>query len=127
MLTYADEVLTGRMKKLCECVTVSHGHVCFPFLQEPGTAEEIKAFAAGYGVEFDMFGKIDVNGSDTHPLYKFLKSRLRGSLGSFIKWNFSKFLCDTNGVPVKRYMPNTAPMDIVPDILELLPAQKNRL
>lgn len=77
------------------------------------------AFAAGYGVEFDMFGKIDVNGSGAHSLYKFLKSRLRGSLGSFIKWNFTKFLCDANGVPIKRYMPNTAPLDIGPDILEL--------
>ncbi len=94
-------------------------HDMFLLLQEPGTAEEIKAFAAGYGVEFDMFAKIDVNGSGAHPLYKFLKSRLKGSLGSFIKWNFSKFLCDVNGVPVKRYMPSTAPLDIVPDILEL--------
>ena len=50
----------------------------------------IKAFAGKYGVEFDMYSKVDVNGSSAIPLYKFLKSRVRGSLGSFIKWNFEK-------------------------------------
>lgn len=88
-------------------------------MQEPGTAEEIKAYAAGYGVEFDIFGKIDVNGSGAHPLYKFLKSRVKGSLGSFIKWNYEKFLCDVNGVPVKRYLPSTSPLDLVSDIMAL--------
>lgn len=88
-------------------------------LQEPGTPDEIKTYAAGYGVQFDIFGKIDVNGSTAHPLYKFLKSQVRGSLGSFIKWNYEKFLCDTEGVPVRRYLPNTAPLDLVPDILDL--------
>ncbi len=93
---------------------------CFShYMQEPGTAEEIKAYAAGYGVEFDIFGKIDVNGSGAHPLYKFLKSRVKGSLGSFIKWNYEKFLCDVNGVPVKRYLPSTSPLDLVPDIMAL--------
>lgn len=87
--------------------------------QEPGTEEEIKAYAAGYGVEFDMFSKIEVNGSGALPLYKFLKSRIRGSLGSFIKWNYAKFLCDADGVPVKRYLPITSPSDIAPDIVAL--------
>ena len=50
----------------------------------------IKAFASKYGVEFDMFSKVEVNGSSAIPLYKFLKSKVRGSLGSFIKWNFEK-------------------------------------
>ena len=58
--------------------------------QEPGTAKEIKAFAANHGVEFDLFAKIDVNGSHAHPLYRFLKSRVHKGLGSFIKWNFEK-------------------------------------
>ena len=53
--------------------------VCF--LQEPGTSEEIKQYAARYGAEFDLFSKIDVNGSSAHPLYKYLKSKLKGSLG----------------------------------------------
>lgn len=60
--------------------------------QEPGTAEEIKAYAARHGVEFDMFAKVEVNGAHAAPLYKFLKSRLRGKLGSFIKWNYAKVL-----------------------------------
>ena len=64
-------------------------HVILP-MQEPGSDIEIKAFANKYGVEFDMFSKVDVNGSSAIPLYKFLKSRVRGSLGSFIKWNFEK-------------------------------------
>ena len=62
-----------------------------PFLlQEPGSDEEIKAFAASHGVQFDMFSKVEVNGSGAHPLYRFLKSRVKGSLGSFIKWNYEK-------------------------------------
>lgn len=89
--------------------------------QEPGSAEEIKQYAAGYGVEFDMFAKVDVNGPRALPLYKFLKSRLKGSLGNFIKWNYAKFVCDVNGVPVKRYSPTTAPVDIIPDLLPLFP------
>jgi glutathione peroxidase-family protein len=60
--------------------------------QEPGTATEIKQFAASFGAEFDMFDKIDVNGSHAHPLYRFLKSRVHKGLGSFIKWNFEKVL-----------------------------------
>ena len=55
-------------------------HSC-EILQEPGTAEEIKDFAIRYGVEFDLFAKIDVNGLNAHPLYKFLKLKLKGNLG----------------------------------------------
>ena len=66
-----------------------------------------------------MFSKVEVNGSGALPLYKFLKTKIRGSLGSFIKWNYAKFLCDSNGVPVKRYLPMTQPLDIVPDMLAL--------
>jgi len=84
--------------------------------QEPGTNAEIREFANGYGVTFDMYAKINVNGSDAHPLYDFLKKKQGGTLGSFIKWNFSKFLVDRHGVPVKRYAPTTDPNDIIPDI-----------
>lgn len=66
-----------------------------------------------------MFSKVEVNGNGALPLYKFLKSKIRGSLGSFIKWNYAKFLCDADGVPVKRYLPTTNPLDIAPDILSL--------
>ncbi|RKP27789.1 thioredoxin-like protein [Syncephalis pseudoplumigaleata] len=88
--------------------------------QEPGTNEEIKAFAAGYGVEFDMFDKINVNGSDAHPLYAYLKKKQKGFLLNAIKWNFSKFLIDRRGVPVKRYAPNEEPLSIIPEIERLL-------
>ena len=90
--------------------------------QEPGTEEQIKEFCSlTYGVEFDMFSKIDVNGNDTHPLYKFLKSHQSGFLGSeLIKWNFTKFLVDKSGNVVKRYSPSTEPKEIEQDIKDLL-------
>lgn len=81
--------------------------------QEPGTNAEIKAWAQKkFGVTFDMFSKINVNGNDAIPLYKFLKSRQGGTLGSWIKWNYTKFLVDKNGQPVKRYSPQDEPFEI---------------
>jgi len=62
-----------------------------------------------------MFAKIDVNKDSAHPLYKYLKHKQGGTLGSFIKWNFTKFLVDKNGQPVKRYAPNTEPFEIKRD------------
>jgi len=89
--------------------------------QEPGTPEEIRKFVDdNYGIEFPMFAKIHVNGTDTHDVFKFLKQSLGGVLGSSIKWNFTKFLVNRDGVPVKRYMPTTQPITLVPDIEELL-------
>ena len=73
--------------------------------QEPGSNSEIKQFAAGFGVQFDMFEKINVNGSDTHPLWAFLKEKQGGLLGNSIKWNFTKFVIDKNGNPVARMGP----------------------
>ena len=99
------------------------GFPCNQFLsQEPGTEEQIKEFCSlTYGVEFDMFSKIDVNGENTHPLYKFLKESSKGILGSeSIKWNFTKFLVDKNGNVVKRYAPSTTPKEIEADIINLL-------
>ena len=87
--------------------------------QEPGTEEEIKAFAESYGVKFDMFAKIKVNGDDAHPLWKFLKKKQGGTLGNFIKWNFTKFLCDKEGNPVSRFSPNTNPIVSFPVLLIL--------
>lgn len=84
--------------------------------QEPGTNEEIVQFAQGYNVKFKMFSKISVNGSQTIPLYAYLKSQKAGLLGSFIKWNYTKFLCDRQGQVVMRYSPNISPLSIVPDI-----------
>merc|ERR1712176_1441926 len=73
-----------------------------------------------YGVTFDMFHKINVNGANAIPLYKWLKEKLPGTITNAIKWNFTKFLSDRNGVPYKRYAPNFAPNDIIPDIEKLL-------
>eukprot|EP00055_Hartaetosiga_balthica_P006288 m.19494 g.19494 ORF g.19494 m.19494 type:complete len:97 (+) comp5126_c0_seq1:1457-1747(+) len=64
--------------------------------------------------------KVWVNGSAAHPIFKFLKSRLSGSFGNFIKWNYTKFLCDRDGVPVKRFAPKDEPLSMEPLIRELL-------
>ncbi|XP_030385939.1 probable phospholipid hydroperoxide glutathione peroxidase isoform X1 [Scaptodrosophila lebanonensis] len=68
----------------------------------------------------EVFAKIDVNGDKADPLYKFLKAKQTGTLGSGIKWNFTKFLINKDGVPVDRYAPTTDPMDIGKDIEKLL-------
>ncbi|XP_066254531.1 uncharacterized protein [Euwallacea similis] len=81
--------------------------------QESGTNEEICEFVAKKNVKFDMFGKINVNGNDAHPLFKYLKHKQGGTLGSFIKWNFTKFIIDKNGQPVERHGPSTNPKDLV--------------
>ncbi|MFD2202486.1 glutathione peroxidase [Shivajiella indica] len=78
--------------------------------QEPGDEKSIsEGCVLNYGVTFPMFSKIDVNGDTAHPLFKYLKSKLGGILGSKIKWNFTKFLVDENGRPVKRFSPITKP------------------
>ena len=86
--------------------------------QEPGDAEEIRNFCSlEYGVSFPMFAKIDVNGSDAHPLWKWLKEQKSGFLGtSGIKWNFTKFLVDRNGQVVARYAPTDSPEKIGEDL-----------
>lgn len=99
------------------------GFPCNQFgAQEPGNEEEIKSFCSlTYDVTFPMFAKVDVNGSDTAPLYDFLKSSKKGILGTeMIKWNFTKFLVNPAGEVVKRYAPNDKPEDIKADILGLL-------
>jgi glutathione peroxidase len=89
--------------------------------QEPGSASEIKSFCATkYSVKFPLFSKIEVNGARTHPLYTFLKDSKPGMFGSRIKWNFTKFLVDRDGRPVKRYSPLTKPQSIDSDIAGLL-------
>ncbi len=73
-----------------------------------------------HGVTFQLTEKIDVNGSNTHPLFKYLKIELGSWLGKNIKWNFTKFLIDSNGKPYKRYAPTTVPSKIKGDIEKLL-------
>ncbi|HTP85545.1 MAG TPA: glutathione peroxidase, partial [Bryobacteraceae bacterium] len=78
--------------------------------QEPGSEEEIVEFCTvNYGVTFPMFAKIDVNGRNEHPLYKWLKSQKGGLAGSRIKWNFTKFLIGRDGVIEGRFEPATRP------------------
>ncbi len=89
--------------------------------QEPGTAQEIQSFCElNYGVTFPLFEKIEVNGSGTHPLFKYLKKELPGKIGGPIKWNFTKFLLDSEGKPIKRFAPSKAPNAIEGDIQALL-------
>lgn len=81
--------------------------------QEPGDEQSIsEGCVINYGVTFPMFSKIEVNGSNTHPIFNYLKSKLGGWFGSRIKWNFTKFLLDENGNPVKRFSPITKPKEI---------------
>lgn len=90
--------------------------------QEPGTNAEIQEFAKSKGATFPVLGKIECdNGEQTDPLYKYLKASLpNGIIGQGLKWNFAKFLCNSEGVPVKRYLPTTSPLGIEADIQELL-------
>ncbi|SIT42528.1 Hydroperoxy fatty acid reductase gpx1 [Paraburkholderia piptadeniae] len=90
--------------------------------QEPGDATQIGVFCEkNYGVTFQMFDKIEVNGADAHPLFKYLKDEAPGLLGlEAIKWNFTKFLIDRDGKVVKRYAPTTKPETIADDIEALL-------
>jgi len=91
--------------------------------QEPGSAEEISKFCTlNYSVDFPMFMKIDVNGEKADPLYKYLKVELPGTLGNEIKWNFTKFLLDRDGKPVKRYGSIVKPEEITKEIEKLLAA-----
>ncbi len=90
--------------------------------QEPGDEAEIRDFCSTqYDVTFPMFAKVEVNGDDAHPLYKWLKSKGKGILGSeAIKWNFTKFLVDADGQVVKRYASTDTPQKIAVDTLAQL-------
>ena len=90
--------------------------------QEPGTSDEIEEFCEiNYGVTFPLFEKIDVNGKDTHPIFKFLKANVsNGIFGSKIKWNFTKFIVNSQGVPVKRFSSTTKPEKMEKSILKFL-------
>lgn len=90
------------------------GFPCNQFLnQEPACEVDIKEFAKKNNVEWDLMSKVDVNGNGAAPIWKFLKSKLSSGIlllgTSGIKWNFTKFLCNRQGLPVKRYEPTTAP------------------
>jgi len=100
------------------------GFPCDQFAnQEPGSNEEIAQFCKlNFGVTFPLYSKIDVNGPETHPLYKYLKKKKPGLLGGNIKWNFTKFLINSQGEPVKRYAPTVKPEDLIKDVLKVMKA-----
>ncbi len=99
------------------------GFPCNQFgAQEPGDAAEIASFCTlRYDVKFPMFAKVDVNGDDAHPLFRYLKHEAKGVLGSeAIKWNFTKFLVDRTGKVIDRFAPTTRPEALRPAIEALL-------
>lgn len=85
--------------------------------QEPGDSEKICSFIEGKNVKFDVFEKINVNGDKAHPLWNYLKMKLKGDRGAAIKWNFTKFIIDENGQPVERFASSKSPKDLV-NVLE---------
>lgn len=111
---------------ICVCRDQGFEVLAFPCnnfgQQEPGTNEEILAYARNKGATFPVFGKLECeNGDITHPLYKYLRASVSGGmLGQALKWNYTKFLCDAAGVPVKRYGPMQNPLSFEQDIAELL-------
>ena len=138
---YADKVLlvinvasqcgfTSQYKELQDLYIKYHSQgleiLAFPCNQfggqEPGTPQQIEAFcSARFGVTFPVFQKTDVNGSNTHPLFEYLKTAAPGLLGTeAIKWNFTKFLVNRNGLPVKRFASASSPASISADIEKLL-------
>lgn len=101
------------------------GFPCNQFgAQEKGSDSEISQFCElNYGVSFPMFSKIEVNGDQAHPLYKYLKKQAPGLMGTEgIKWNFTKFLVDQNGTVVKRFGSATKPGEIEKVVKTMLSA-----
>lgn len=92
--------------------------------QDPGSNDEIASFCQlNYGVSFPMMEKVKVNGTEAHPLWKWLTAEAPGILGTKgIKWNFTKFLVGKDGQVIKRYAPNDAPESIAKDIEAALAA-----
>lgn len=99
------------------------GFPCNQFgAQEPGSDSEIQQFCSmNYGVSFPVMAKVDVNGSNTAPVYEFLKSNAPGLLGTeMVKWNFTKFLIGKDGQVLQRYAPQTEPKALAGDIEKAL-------
>ncbi len=89
--------------------------------QEPGDSRQIEEFcASNYAITFPMFAKIDVNGDNAHPLYRYLKNEKSGLLGASIKWNFTKFLVDRSGRVAARHAPTATPEGLKKEIEALL-------
>lgn len=113
-LTPQYEGLEALYQKYKEKGLVILGFPCNQFAnQEPGNDSSLtENCLINYGVSFPMFAKVDVNGEAAHPLFKYLKKELPGFFGGKIKWNFTKFLIDANGKPIKRFAPISKPEKI---------------
>lgn len=98
------------------------GFPCDQFAhQEPGSDSDIQEFCSlNFGVTFPIMSKINVNGKDASPVFKWLKEQAKGMLGSSIKWNFTKFLISKDGTLVQRFAPKVEPKDMVKDIEKVL-------
>ena len=93
--------------------------------QEPESNETMEqACEINFGVTFPLTEKIDVNGNNTHPVFRYLKDELPGKLGKRVKWNFTKFLISPEGIPVQRFAPTTKPGAMEKDIMALLPVSQ---
>ena len=121
-LTYHYTGLEKLYQKYKDEGLVIIGFPCNQFgTQEPGTSEEIQEFCSlNYDVTFPMSAKVKVNGKNEHPLFKYLKSELKGTLTDSVKWNFTKFLINKEGKPIARFAPNTTPEKISKEIETLL-------
>lgn len=124
-LTPQFKGLEGLYQKYKDKDFVILGFPCNQFAnQDPGDDKAIGEFCSlNYGVTFPMFSKVDVNGKQAHPIFVYLKKELSGFLGGKIKWNFTKFLIDPNGKPIKRFAPTTKPEEIDVYLAGLLPKQ----
>ncbi len=89
--------------------------------QEPGDEQSIaEGCVVNYGVSFPMFSKVDVNGKNAHPVYQYLRKELPGWFGNKIKWNFTKFILNKDGKPVKRFPPTATPAKVEKYVKSLL-------
>lgn len=109
-------------KKYREEGLVVVGFPCNQFgSQDPGSNEEISGFCQlNYGVSFQIMEKVNVNGDDAAPIFKYLKKAAGGFITDSIKWNFTKFLVSRDGKTIRRYAPVTAPKKLEKDIVEML-------
>lgn len=121
-LTPQFEGLENLYQKYKEKGLVILGFPCNQFAnQEPGDEKTIlEGCVINYGVTFQMFSKVDVNGENAHPIFKYLTKELRDIIGSNIKWNFTKFLINSEGKPIKRFSPTTKPEKIDSYLSKLL-------
>ena len=98
------------------------GFPCNQFAnQDPGTDSEIEGFCRmNYGVTFQIMKKVDVNGKEAHPIFKYLRSQTKGLLGDRVKWNFTKFLVSRDGKIIKRFGPAIVPAKLESEIEKML-------